>query len=68
MKIKVNDKIQKIEGSILLSDLLIRNGVKRPDMVAVQLNEEFVKKEEFTKIIIKENDRIDFLYYIGGGF
>lgn len=67
MKIKLNDKIQEIESEISLSDLLIRNGIKKPDMVAVQLNEKFVKKEEFSRIIIKENDVVDFLYYIGGG-
>lgn len=68
MKIKVNDKVQEIENEISLSDLLIKNGVKNPDLVAVQLNEKFVKKENLTSIIVKENDKVDFLYYISGGF
>jgi len=68
MKIKVNDKIQEIEKEISLFELLIKNGVKNPDLVAVQLNEKFIKKEDLTSIIVKENDKVDFLYYISGGF
>jgi len=68
MKIKVNDKIQEIEKGVSLSELLIKNGVKNPDLVAVQLNEKFVKKEDLINIIVKENDKVDFLYYISGGF
>jgi len=68
MKIKLNDKILEIETETLLSDLLIRNGVKKLEMIAVQLNEKFVKKEEFASTVIKENDQVDFLYFISGGF
>ncbi len=36
-------------------------------MVSVQLNEEFVKKENYDSTAIKENDSVDFLYFMGGG-
>ena len=67
MRIKVNGKEQELEKSINVSDLLVLNKVEMPDMVSVQLNGEFVKREKFASTAIKENDEIDFLYFMGGG-
>lgn len=67
MRIKVNNKIQEIENEIKVSDLLVLNNVKMPDMVSVQLNGRFIRKDDFTNTVIKEDDEIDFLYFMGGG-
>ena len=68
MKIKVNGKDQVLDKSqVSVSDLLGINNVEMPDMVSVQLNGDFVKKEDFTNTHLKENDEIDFLYFMGGG-
>jgi len=67
MKIKVNNKIQELEKEINITDLLVKNKVEMPDTVSVQLNGEFVKKENFQNTVIKENDEINFLYFMGGG-
>ncbi|MDD5686587.1 MAG: sulfur carrier protein ThiS [Elusimicrobia bacterium] len=67
MQIKVNGKLQEIEKKFTIAELLVLNKVEMPDMVSVQLNGEFVKRENFADVIIKENDEIDFLYFMGGG-
>ncbi len=67
MKIKVNNEIQNLEEEISLTDLLVKNKVEKPEMVSVQLNGEFVKKENFKTTAIKENDEVDFLYFMAGG-
>ena len=67
MKIKVNNKIQELEKEINIADLLVKNKVEMPDTVSVQLNGEFVKKENFQNTVVKENDEINFLYFMGGG-
>ncbi|OGF53453.1 MAG: thiamine biosynthesis protein ThiS [Candidatus Firestonebacteria bacterium RIFOXYC2_FULL_39_67] len=67
MKVKINGKEHEFEREMSVSELLILNKVESPDMVSVQLNGEFVKKEEFSRTIIKENDSVDFLYFMGGG-
>ena len=36
-------------------------------MVSVQLNGEFVAKENFGGTALKEGDAVDFLYFMGGG-
>lgn len=67
MKIKVNNEIQELEKEINITDLLVKNKVEMPDMVSVQLNGEFVKKENFQNTVVKENDEVNFLYFMGGG-
>ncbi len=68
MNIKVNgeEQIIDIEG-LTIFQLLERNKVESPEMVSVQLNEEFVDSEDYESTKVKSNDEIDFLYFMGGG-
>jgi sulfur carrier protein len=36
-------------------------------MVSVQVNEDFVDRNEWDSIQMKEGDSVDFLYFMGGG-
>lgn len=67
MKVKVNGKITEIVSSLPLEELLKIVKVENPQLVSVQLNGKFVKKEELASTLVKENDEIDFLYFMGGG-
>lgn len=68
MKIKVNGKEQTFEsGPAAVSELLTICNVSQPDMVSVQLNGEFVKKDDYKTVQVKAGDEIDFLYFMGGG-
>lgn len=37
------------------------------DYVTVQLNDEFVAKEDFETLLLKDGDVVEFLYFMGGG-
>jgi sulfur carrier protein len=67
MKIKVNGAAQELEAGLSIADLLVRNKVERPDMVSVQLNGEFVQRDQCGATTLKEHDEVDFLYFMGGG-
>lgn len=68
MKIKVNGKDQSIQkNAVSVSELLKMNKVESIEMVSVQLNGNFIDKNDFDKISLKENDELDFLYFMGGG-
>lgn len=66
-KIIVNGEYQEVELPLTVSDLIKSNNVFQPEMVSVQVNEEFVEREDFDSLQIKENDSVDFLYFMGGG-
>jgi sulfur carrier protein len=65
--IKVNGQVQDVEFPITLARVIQVNDVVQPDMVSVQLNGEFVQKDAYSTLALKENDEIDFLYFMGGG-
>ena len=66
-QIKVNGEIQVVELPLNVSELIKLNNVEQPEMVSVQVNEEFVDRDEWNSIQLKENDEVDFLYFMGGG-
>ena len=68
MKVIVNGKAENINNTgISIADILRSNNVTKPEMVSVQLNEKFVDQDQFANVIVKENDEIDFIYFMGGG-
>jgi len=68
MKLKVNGKEQEfIQPQIGLIELLQQNKVSKPELVSVQLNGFFVKREAYQETILHENDEVDFLFFMGGG-
>lgn len=66
-KITVNGKVQEVETPITVAELIKQNNVSQPEMVSVQVNEEFVEREVFPTKELKDGDIIDFLYFMGGG-
>ncbi|NOY07459.1 MAG: sulfur carrier protein ThiS [Spirochaetes bacterium] len=68
MKLVVNGKTQNTEeNSLSVMELIKMNNVKMPDMVTVRLNKKFVDKSKYSETYLSENDKIDFLYFMGGG-
>jgi sulfur carrier protein len=67
MKLTINGDVKEIKDGIVLSELLIIEDVEQPDMVSVQLNDEFLTKDEYPTITLKDGDQINFLYFMGGG-
>lgn len=66
-QIIVNDEKQEVSLPLSLSELIKINRVFQPEMVTVQVNEEFIEREDWDKTILKDGDRVDFLYFMGGG-
>ena len=66
-KIIVNGDAQEVTLPLNVSELIKQSDVQQPDMVSVQVNEEFAEREDWEKIQLKEGDKVDFLYFMGGG-
>ena len=67
MKISLNGKEKEIQDGISITQLLKEESVKMPEMVSVEHNNEMLDRSQFESTIIKENDQIEFLYFMGGG-
>ena len=65
--IKVNGEKQTVELPLSVSELIKLNNVLQPEMVSVQVNEEFADREDWGSLQLKDGDEVDFLYFMGGG-
>ncbi|MDD5815644.1 MAG: sulfur carrier protein ThiS [Bacteroidales bacterium] len=66
-KITINGEAAEVTLPLTLSQLIKQQNVAKPEMVSVQVNEDFADRTDWDSIEIKESDSIDFLYFMGGG-
>lgn len=67
MKITVNGEAAEIGENTSVSDLLTLRKVRMPDMVSVELNGRILDRKTFADTVLKEGDKVEFLYFMGGG-
>jgi len=54
------------ESSLSLSILLEKLGMKA-DRVAVELNRQIVRREQWPSTPLKDDDRLEIVHFVGGG-
>ena len=66
IKIKINGSFKFVKNNTNLSDFL--KTLKIPlKKVAIELNQEIVDKKKLNKQILRNNDKIEIVNFIGGG-
>jgi len=66
LKITLNGKELTLPNGITIAELISQKQLK-PETVIVEHNSELVKKETWAGIVLKENDRLEILRFVGGG-
>lgn len=64
--IYVNGKREDIGKSLTIQGLLDVKKIK-PEVVTVELNEEIVAKDKYKDTVLRSEDKLEFVYYMGGG-
>ena len=67
MKLTINGKATEFNTELTVSGLLTEHNVKMPEMVSVELNGQILKRSEFENTTLNEDDKVEFLYFMGGG-
>ena len=65
MELKINGKSEEFPGGSVLDLLKIKK--IEPQMVAVEVNDSMLEWEQLATTHLKEGDRLEFLFYMGGG-
>ncbi len=63
----INGKEESLPDSINVNELIKQRGVESPEMISVELNGAILERDDFQTTILQENDKIEFLYFMGGG-
>jgi sulfur carrier protein len=64
--IMFNGKKRDIKDNTNITEFITINSYK-PEHVVVELNEEIISKERYQEIILKDNDVLEVLSFMGGG-
>lgn len=67
MIVTINGKQNTFEQELTVQELLEKAHVELQEYVTVQVNDEILKRENFDSTTIRDGDRVEFLYYMGGG-
>lgn len=63
----INDKEVKIKNEISLYEFLKENKFD-PLFVAVEVNQELVKRENFKNFLVKDGYKVEVFSFVGGGW
>jgi sulfur carrier protein len=66
LKIIINGKEEIIEQDATIAGLIAQKALN-PATVIVEYNYDLIKKETWEDIVLKEDDRLEILRFVGGG-
>ena len=67
MRVYVNGESREVQGNPSLADLITQLDLPAP-RIAVELNREVVRRGAWGETMLHEEDRIEIVHFVGGGF
>ena len=65
MEITINGKTETLDATTILEVLKAKE--IDPHLVAVELNTQIIEQEQLATTSVKTGDKLEFLFYMGGG-
>jgi thiamine biosynthesis protein ThiS len=66
LQIEVNGEPRDVLASITIQEL-IRHLALAPERLAIELNQQVVRRADWPQTILKEGDRLEIVHFVGGG-
>ena len=68
MKLKINGEVKEFDTELkTISALLTELEIKRPERIAVERNKEIIMQSDFGSTMVKDDDSIEIVSFVGGG-
>ena len=65
VKLTINGKAEEIQAGTVLE--VLEHKEVDPNMVAVELNTQIVERDQLQTTPVKDGDKLEFLFFMGGG-
>ena len=66
MKVYVNGELKELSGTASLTELVAQLELPA-NRIAIELNREVVRRSEWGSTVLKDEDRIEIVHFVGGG-
>ena len=67
IKITLNGKVIKLDLHFNVKNLIKKLNIPL-NKVAIEINKKIIDKKSINKIILKNNDKVEIVHFIGGGW
>ncbi len=67
MKLCLNGEESDFADGLTIGELLVQQEIKTPEMVSVELNGQILKRSAIENTVLKDGDKVEFLFFAGGG-
>ena len=66
MWLLLNGERREVADGITLSELITTLSLP-PERIAIELNQSVVRRVDWPKLALQENDRLEIVHFVGGG-
>ncbi len=66
MEVVINGKKEQLDDGSTVANVLEKRNVRK-EMVAVEVNGEVVHRDQYELLVLKDGDKVEFLFYMAGG-
>ena len=67
MRVYINGESREVQGNPSLADLITQLDLP-PTRIAVELNREVVRRSDWGGTMLRDDDRIEIVHFVGGGY
>ena len=66
MRIQINGESREIPDGTTLAQLVSLLQLK-PEQIAIELNRTVVRRADWSKVLLREDDTLEIVHFVGGG-
>lgn len=66
MRLEINGETREVPEGLTLTGLIEHLGYAR-ERLAVELNRQIIRRDEWERAALREGDRIEIVHFVGGG-
>ena len=66
MKLRINGEDREVVDNLSLNELVTELDLT-PERIAIELNQNVVRRAHWPSTVLKENDRVEIVHFVGGG-
>jgi thiamine biosynthesis protein ThiS len=66
LNLRINGEQREVVDNLSLKELITQLDLT-PERIAIELNQNVVRRAEWPSTVLKENDRVEIVHFVGGG-
>jgi thiamine biosynthesis protein ThiS len=66
LNLLINGEDREVADNLSLAELITQLDLT-PERIAIELNQNVVRRTDWVSTVLKENDRVEIVHFVGGG-